>query len=188
MGLFELVLVGFGLAMDAFAVAIGKGLNTRRIVPRQVLITGLWFGGFQALMPIVGYLLGSSFAHVVSSVDHWIAFALLLLIGLNMIRETVWGDEEDAPDSDFGPRKMFVMAVATSIDALTIGITLAFLNVNIWVAAAAIGIITFALSAAGVYIGYHFGAKLGSKAGILGGVVLICLGIKIFLEHLGVIA
>jgi putative Mn2+ efflux pump MntP len=105
-----------------------------------------------------------------------------------MIRETVWGDEDDAPDSDFGPRKMFVMAVATSIDALTIGITLAFLNVNIWIAAAVIGIITFALSAAGVYIGYHFGAKLGSKAGILGGVVLICLGIKIFLEHLGVIA
>lgn len=188
MGVAELILIAVGLAMDAFAVSVGKGLTVSRVEPRHAMCAGAWFGGFQALMPIVGYLLGSSFAHVVSSVDHWIAFALLLLIGLNMIRETVWGDEEDAPDSDFGPRKMFVMAVATSIDALTIGITLAFLNVNIWIAAAVIGIITFALSAAGVYIGYHFGAKLGSKAGILGGVVLICLGIKIFLEHLGVIA
>jgi putative Mn2+ efflux pump MntP len=188
MGVAELILIAVGLAMDAFAVSVGKGLTVNRVEPRHAMCAGAWFGGFQALMPIVGYLLGSSFAHVVSSVDHWIAFALLLLIGLNMIRETVWGDEEDAPDSDFGPRKMFVMAVATSIDALTIGITLAFLNVNIWVAAAVIGIITFVLSAIGVHLGSRFGAKLGSKAGILGGVVLICLGIKIFLEHLGVIA
>lgn len=183
----ELILIAVGLAMDAFAVSVGKGLSVSRVEPRHAISAGLWFGGFQALMPIAGYLLGSSFAHVVSSVDHWIAFGLLLLIGLNMIRETLWGDDE-GHDSDFGARKMFVMAVATSIDALTIGITLAFLNVNIWVAAAVIGVITFALSAIGVHLGSRFGAKVGSKAGILGGVVLICLGIKILLEHLGVIA
>ena len=183
----ELILIAIGLAMDAFAVSVGKGLSVSRVEPRHAISAGLWFGGFQALMPIIGYLLGSSFAHVVSSVDHWIAFALLLLIGLNMIRETLWVDDE-GHDSDFGARKMFVMAVATSIDALTIGITLAFLNVNIWVAAAVIGVITFALSAIGVHLGSRFGAKVGSKAGILGGVVLICLGIKILLEHLGVIA
>ena len=187
MAFVELILIAIGLAMDAFAVSVGKGLSVSRVEPRHAISAGLWFGGFQALMPIIGYLLGSSFAHVVSSVDHWIAFALLLLIGLNMIRETLWGDDE-AHDSDFSPRKMFVMAVATSIDALTIGITLAFLNVNIWVAATVIGVITFALSAIGVHLGSRFGAKVGSKAGILGGVVLICLGIKILLEHLGVIA
>ena len=183
----ELILIAVGLAMDAFAVSVGKGLSVSRVEPRHAISAGLWFGGFQALMPIIGYLLGSSFAHVVSSVDHWIAFALLLLIGLNMIRETLWRDDE-GHDSDFSPRKMFVMAVATSIDALTIGITLAFLNVNIWIAAAVIGVITFALSALGVHLGSRFGAKVGSKAGILGGIVLICLGIKILLEHLGVIA
>ena len=182
-----LFLIAVGLSMDAFAVSICKGLSLGKTPFGKCAIVGLWFGGFQALMPIIGYLLGSSFAHVVSSVDHWIAFALLLLIGLNMIRETLWGDDE-GHDSDFGARKMFVMAIATSIDALTIGITLAFLNVNIWVAAAVIGIITFALSAIGVHLGSRFGAKVGSKAGILGGVVLICLGIKILLEHLGVIA
>ena len=187
MAFVELILIAIGLAMDAFAVSVGKGLSVSRVEPRHAISAGLWFGGFQALMPIIGYLLGSSFAHVVSSVDHWIAFALLLLIGLNMIRETLWGDDE-GQDSDFSPRKMFVMAVATSIDALTIGITLAFLNVNIWVAAAVIGVITFALSAIGVHLGSRFGAKVGSKAGILGGIVLICLGIKILLEHLGVIA
>lgn len=187
MAFVELILIAIGLAMDAFAVSVGKGLSVSRVEPRHAMSAGLWFGGFQALMPIAGYLLGSSFAHVVSSVDHWIAFALLLLIGLNMIRETLWGDDE-GHDSDFSPRKMFVMAIATSIDALTIGITLAFLNVNIWVAAAVIGVITFALSAIGVHLGSRFGAKVGSKAGILGGVVLICLGIKILLEHMGVIA
>lgn len=185
MGTVELILIAVGLAMDAFAVSVGKGLSVSKVEPRHAMCAGAWFGGFQALMPIIGYLLGSSFAYIVSNVDHWIAFGLLLLIGVNMIRETVCGDEEDAPDSDFGARKMFVMAVATSIDALTIGVTLAFLDVNVWVAAAVIGVITFALSAAGVYLGFNFGTKVGSKAGILGGVVLIALGIKILLEHLG---
>lgn len=185
MGIAELIFIAVGLAMDAFAVSVGKGLSVSKVEPRHAMCAGVWFGGFQALMPIIGYFLGSSFAHVVSSVDHWIAFGLLLLIGLNMIRETLSGDEDDAHDSDFGPRKMFVMAVATSIDALTIGVTLAFLNVNIWIAAAVIGLITLALSAAGVYLGFNFGTKVGSKAGILGGVVLIALGIKILFEHLG---
>ena len=139
------------------------------------------------MMPLIGYFIGIRFADFVTNVDHWIAFVLLALIGGNMIKESFEKGEEKV-QPDFSVKAMFPLAVATSIDALTIGITLAFLNVNIWIAAAVIGIITFALSAAGVYIGYHFGAKLGSKAGILGGVVLICLGIKIFLEHLGVIA
>ena len=156
------------------------------MLPRHAMSAGLWFGGFQALMPIIGYFLGCSFAHVVGRVDHWIAFGLLVLIGLNMIRETLTDDDE-TPDSDFGFRKMFVMAIATSIDALTIGISMAFLRVDIWIAAAVIGIVTFAFSAVGVSLGCKFGAKVGSRAGILGGVVLIALGIKILVEHLGLI-
>ncbi len=183
MGLFELVLVGFGLAMDAFAVAIGKGLNTRRIVPRQVLITGLWFGGFQALMPIVGYLLGCSFSSSVESIDHWIAFTLLAIIGLNMIREAIWGGEEHA-DADFGVRNMFLMAVATSIDALAVGVSIAFLASDIWVAALIIGVITFLMSALGVVIGHSIGARLGGMAALLGGIILIAIGTKILIEHL----
>lgn len=170
--------------MDAFAVSVGKGLSVKRVLPRHAVSAGLWFGGFQALMPIIGYFLGCSLAHVVARVDHWIAFGLLVLIGLNMIRETLSGDDE-AQDADFGFRKMLVMAVATSIDALTIGVSMAFLNVDIWVAAAVIGGVTFALSAVGVSLGNRFGAKVGSRAGILGGAVLIALGIKILVEHLG---
>lgn len=187
MGVVELILIAISLAMDAFAVSLGKGLSVCNVRPRHALIAGSWFGGFQALMPIIGYFLGHSFAGVVTSVDHWIAFGLLVLIGGNMLREAIWGDDE-AQDGDFAPRKMFLMAVATSIDALAVGITMAFLNVNIWIAAAVIGIITFAISAAGVMLGSKFGKMLGSKAGILGGVILICLGIKILLEHLGLLA
>lgn len=182
----ELLLIAVGLAMDAFAVSVGKGLSLKRVFPRHAMSAGLWFGGFQALMPIIGYFLGCSFAHVVGRVDHWIAFGLLVLIGLNMIRETLTDDDE-AHDSDFSFRKMFVMAIATSIDALTIGISMAFLRVDIWTAAAVIGIVTFAFSAVGVSLGCKFGAKVGSRAGILGGVVLIALGIKILVEHLGLI-
>lgn len=182
----ELFLIGVSLAMDAFAVSVGKGLSVKRVLPRHALSAGLWFGGFQALMPIIGYFLGSSLTHVVERVDHWIAFGLLALIGLNMIRETLSGDDEKH-DSDFGFRKMLVMAIATSIDALTVGVSMAFLNVDIWVAAAVIGVITFALSAMGVSLGNKFGAKVGSKAGLVGGAVLICLGIKILIEHLGLI-
>ena len=182
----ELLLIGVSLAMDAFAVSVGKGLSVKQVLPRHALSAGLWFGGFQALMPIIGFFLGCSLAHIVERVDHWVAFGLLALIGVNMIRETLSGDDE-GQDADFGFRKMFVMAVATSIDALTVGISMAFLNVDIWVAAAVIGVVTFALSAVGVSLGNRFGAKVGSRAGIIGGVVLIALGIKILVQHLGLL-
>lgn len=183
MGVVELIVIAIGLAMDAFAVSLGKGLTVRHVAVHHALKAGVWFGGFQALMPIVGYALGYSFTDVVASIDHWIAFGLLALIGLNMIREAVWGDDE-AQDADFGPRTMFVMAVATSIDALAVGVTMAFLNVNIVLAATVIGVITFLLSAWGVYLGSRVGDRLGSRVVILGGVILIALGIKILVEHL----
>ena len=184
MSILELIIIGFGLAMDAFAVSVGKGLTLTRVEPRHALKAGVWFGGFQALMPIIGYLLGQSFSSIVVSIDHWIAFGLLVLIGLNMIREAIWGEEE-SQDSNFGVRHMFIMAVATSIDALAVGITMAFLGINIWLAATIIGVITFLLSASGIYLGRTVGGKLGDKAGILGGIVLIAIGIKILVEHLG---
>lgn len=187
MGVVELILIAIGLAMDAFAVSLGKGLTLKRVEGKFALVAGAWFGGFQALMPIIGYLLGRTFAGFVISVDHWIAFVLLALIGINMIRDTLWGDKEQHT-SDFSARSMFLMAVATSIDALAVGVTMAFLDVNIWIAATVIGVITFALSAVGVVLGYRFGTLLGSKAGLLGGVILIGLGVKIILEHLGFIA
>ena len=184
MSTLELIIIGFGLAMDAFAVSVGKGLTLDRVEPRHALKAGVWFGGFQALMPIIGYLLGNSFSSIVVSIDHWIAFGLLVLIGLNMIREAIWGEEE-SQDSNFGVRHMLIMAVATSIDALAVGISMAFLGINIWLAAAIIGVITFLLSASGIYLGRTVGGKLGDKAGILGGIVLIAIGIKILVEHLG---
>ena len=182
----ELFLIALSLAMDAFAVSVGKGLSVKRVLPRHALSAGLWFGGFQALMPIIGYFLGCSLAHIVERVDHWLAFGLLVFIGLNMIHEAISGDDE-GHDSDFSSRKMLVMAIATSIDALTVGVSMAFLNVDIWGAATVIGVVTFVLSAMGVSLGNRFGAKVGSKAGVLGGAVLICLGIKILIEHLGLI-
>lgn len=187
MGIIELILIAIGLAMDAFAVSLGKGLTVCKVRLRHALCAGVWFGGFQALMPIIGYFLGHSFAGVVTSVDHWIAFVLLSLIGGNMLRDAIWGEDE-RHDGDFAARKMFVMAVATSIDALAVGITMAFLNVNIWVASTTIGVVTLLLSALGVMLGCKFGEQLGNKAGILGGLILIGLGIKILLEHLGVIS
>lgn len=183
MGIIEMIIIGFALAMDATAVSIGKGLSVKRIEPSHVLKAGLWFGGFQALMPIIGYMLATQFAGIVVGIDHWLAFGLLLLIGLNMIREAIWGEEE-GQNNDFGIRTMTLMAIATSIDALTIGITFAFIQANIWIAATIIGIITFVLSAIGLYLGRFIGARIGSKAGILGGVVLIGIGIKILFEHL----
>ena len=183
MGFIELLLISVGLAMDAFAVSICKGLSVQNVRLKHAGLTALWFGGFQALMPLVGYFLGRSFAGVVTNVDHWIAFGLLALIGLNMIRETIWGDEDDAND-DFSIRTMALMAVATSIDALAVGVSFAFIHANIWVASAVIGIVTFALSAAGLYLGRKIGSRLGSKAGLLGGLVLIGIGIKILIEHL----
>jgi len=184
MGIVELLLIAIGLAMDAFAVSVGKGVTLKCVQPRHALTAGVWFGGFQALMPIVGYLVGVRFSSFVTSVDHWIAFGLLAVIGLNMIREAVWGDEE-SHTSDFGPKTMLLMAIATSIDALAVGISLAFLGVNIWTSAVVIGIVTLLLSGVGVYLGSLFGSRLGAKAGIVGGVILIAIGLKILIEHLG---
>lgn len=180
----ELLLIAIGLAMDAFAVSVGKGITLKRVRLSHALTAGIWFGGFQALMPIAGFFLATSFADYVTSIDHWIAFGLLMLIGLNMIRETIWGDEE-SHDNNFGFRTMLLMAIATSIDAMAVGISMAFLDVNIWTSAAVIGIVTLLLSAAGTYLGHIFGSRLGSKAGILGGIILIAIGIKIVIEHLG---
>ena len=186
----ELIIMAFALAMDAFAVSICKGLSTCRVKPKHMLITGLWFGGFQALMPLIGYLLGSTFASYIEPVDHWIAFALLLLLGLNMIKESIT-DDGDCCDTDasLGFKIMLVMAIATSIDALAVGISYAMLpGLNIWIAIASIGIITFSTSALGVKLGSVFGAKNKRYAELAGGVVLALMGTKILLEHLGVIS
>ncbi len=183
MGLIELLLISVGLAMDAFAVSVGKGMTLKRVRLRHALTAGVWFGVFQGLMPLIGYFVGQSFAEYVVSVDHWIAFGLLTLIGVNMIREAMSGEEEEEVDGSFGVRTMLVMAIATSIDALAVGISMAFLNVNIWFSAAVICVVTLLISGAGVYLGSAFGTRLGSKAGIVGGVILIAIGIKIVVEH-----
>ena len=179
----ELLLVAIGLSMDAFAVAVCRGLEMRRIDYRQALLIAVFFGGFQALMPVAGYLLGAGFEHYISSFDHWIAFLLLGLIGANMIRESRGGAEH--VDSSFRPRSMLPLAVATSIDALAVGVTFAFLRVEIGPAVSCIGVITFLLSAAGVYIGGAFGDRFQGKAELAGGVILVLMGSKILLEHLG---
>ena len=184
MTILELFILAVGLSMDAFAVAVCKGLAIGRIQGKHVVIVGLWFGGFQALMPLIGYLLGSSFAEYIAAVDHWIAMILLVLIGANMIRESMDKDPEHVNPS-LGVKTMFIMAVATSIDALAVGVTFAFLEVRILPAVSFIGVITFLLSALGVKIGSIFGTKYKSKAELLGGIILILLGIKILLEHLG---
>ena len=187
MGLLELFILAVGLSMDAFAVSICKGLATEKIHIKHSLITGVWFGGFQALMPFIGFLLGTSFEKYVTKIDHWIAFILLGAIGANMIKESFGKDESEA-DASFGFKTMFVMAGATSIDALAVGISLALLpDINIFAAVIFIGITTFLFSAFGVEIGNVFGEKYKSKAELLGGVILILLGLKILLEHLGVL-
>lgn len=187
MGIVELLILAIGLSMDAFAVSICKGLAVNKVKPRHMLITGLWFGGFQALMPLLGYFLGATFEKYVTAIDHYIAFVLLGAIGANMIKEA-FSKEEDESNCDFSFKTMFLMAVATSIDALAVGITFALLpDVKIIPAVSFIGIITFSLSALGVKLGNVFGAKYKSKAEFAGGVILILLGIKILLEHLGVI-
>ena len=184
MSLFTLFVTAVGLCMDAFAVSICKGLAMKKLSWKKALIIGLWFGGFQALMPSVGYLLGSRFEKYVTSIDHWIAFVLLALIGINMIREALSGEEENANDSvDF--KTMLLLAIATSIDALAVGVTYAFLQVRIVPAVSFIGIITFSLSIVGVKIGNVFGLKYKTKAEIAGGVILLLMGTKILLEHLG---
>lgn len=186
MSLFELFLLAVGLSMDAFAVAVCKGLSTRRLKPSNYIVTGLWLGGFQALMPTVGYFLGSAFEKYIVPVDHWVAFGLLFIIGFNMVREG-FSKEENPSNASFSFREMLVLAIATSIDALAVGITFALLpNVNIAAAVSFIGCITFALSAVGLRVGNIFGLKYKSGAEIAGGAVLILIGLKILLEHLGI--
>ena len=184
MGFLELLIIAVGVSMDAFAVSVCKGLSVSRVRPQHALKTGLWFGGFQALMPVIGYFLGMSFADLVSTVDHWIAFVLLAVIGANMIKESFEKEECcSSADSDFSFRVMLAMAIATSIDALAIGVSFAFLRVNIWTAVLCIGLVTGAFSAAGVYVGSIFGRKYKSKSEFVGGAILIAMGLKILLEH-----
>ncbi len=185
MSLFELFILAVGLSMDAMAVAICKGLSVRKLKMSHALITGLYFGGFQAAMPVLGYFLGRQFQSYITNVDHWIAFVLLALIGANMIKESC-GETEEV-NASFSPRAMLPMAVATSIDALAVGVTFAFLQVNIVPAVTFIGVITFSLSMVGVWIGHVCGARFKSRAELVGGIVLILMGLKILLEHLGVL-
>lgn len=185
MSIVELFILAVGLSMDAFAVSVCKGLAMDRASLKKAGIVGLWFGGFQALMPLIGYILGSQFASYVSELAPWIAFVLLVFIGGNMIKET-FGSGEEEGDSSLALGKMFMLAIATSIDALAVGVTFAFLKVNIIAAVSFIGVVTFVCSAIGVKIGNIFGSRYKKKAEIAGGVILVLLGIKILLEGLGV--
>jgi len=192
MGFFELFVLAIGLAMDAFAVSICKGLTLKKADFVSMSKCGLWFGGFQALMPLIGFALGSLFASAIQSVDHWVAFILLAFIGANLLKEAFTEAEckecENAKNADFSVKTMFTMAVATSIDAMAVGISLAMAgNVNIFVAVLLIGVVTCLLSGLGVKIGSVFGARFEKKAQIAGGVILILLGTKILLEHLGIL-
>lgn len=187
MSLTELFILAVGLAMDTFAVSVCKGLAMARCTVKKSMICGAWFGGFQALMPALGYLLGYQFRSYITAVDHWIAFVLLGLIGLSMIREALSKDEEPENDS-LDVKTMFLLAVATSIDALVVGITFAFLpDTNIVAAVSFIGIITFIISSAGVKIGNVFGAKYRSRAELAGGIILIILGTRVLLDHIGIL-
>lgn len=183
MGFVELLIIAIGVSMDAFAVAICKGLSVVKVRPKHVGLTAVWFGGFQALMPLIGYFLGVSFSGFVSSVDHWIAFILLCIIGGNMIKESADKEEPCCVEPDFSVKTMFAMAVATSIDALAIGVSLAFLGVDIWGAVLIIGLTTALFSGAGVLIGNFFGSRWKSKAEFAGGFILVAMGLKILLEH-----
>ena len=191
MGIGELLLLAVGLSMDAFAVSVCKGLALRRATFQAEFTCGVWFGGFQALMPLIGFFLGTLFATAIQAVDHWIAFGLLAIIGVNMLKEAMSMEEECdcGGNADLSVKTMFVMAVAPSIDALAVGISLAMVgNVNIFFAVTLIGICTCLLSMLGVKIGNVFGSRFENKAEIAGGVILILLGVKILLEHLGVLA
>ena len=192
MGIGELLLLAVGVSMDAFAVSICKGLAMHKATPKACMTCGVWFGGFQALMPTIGFFLGTLFADAIQAIDHWVAFILLAIIGINMLKEAF--EKQDGcccedHNADLSVKTMFVMAVATSIDALAVGISLAMAgNVNIWLAACFIGICTFGFSASGVKIGNVFGARFERKAQVAGGMILILIGANILLEHLGVIA
>lgn len=183
MGVIELLVLALGLSMDAFAVSICKGLSVPKLQAKHCLICGVYFGGFQALMPLIGWALGIRFQSMITNIDHWIAFALLAVIGANMIKES-FSKEEECPDASFGFKTMLTLAVATSIDALAVGVTFAFLDVSIVPAVLLIGVTTFVCSAVGVKIGNVFGNRFQSKAEFLGGLVLIAIGLKILIEHL----
>ena len=188
MNFIDIFLIGVALSMDAFAVSICKGLSVKKVSAKHVLTVGVYFGGFQALMPMLGFLLGYKFESFITNIDHWIAFVLLAIIGGNMIREALGKDEDDKENDDFSFRAMLPLAVATSIDALAVGISFAFLGVDIVTAALLIGATTFVLSGAGIFVGNIFGSKYKSKAELAGGIVLILIGAKILLEHLGIIS
>ena len=191
MSLTELFIIAVGLSMDAFAVAICKGLSVKKAGIKEMAKAGLWFGGFQALMPAIGYFLGSTFEEYITKIDHWVAFVLLGIIGANMIKESLSKEEEcgcEKSDNSMNIKEMFTLAVASRIDAVAVGITFALLpDVNIGAAVGFIGVITFALSAVGIKIGNIFGLKFKSKAEFAGGLILILMGLKILLEHLGII-
>lgn len=186
MSLLSLFTIAVGLSMDAFAVSVCKGLAIKKISLKNALLVGLWFGGFQALMPFIGYLLGINFESYITAIDHWIAFILLGIIGINMIRESLSKEEEET-DASLSVKAMFPLAIATSIDALAVGITFAFLKVSIVPAISVIGVTTFVLSMIGVKIGNVFGTRYKSRAELVGGIILILMGTKILLEHLGVL-
>lgn len=185
MNLIELFILAIGLSMDAFAIAICKGLSVEKVEKKHYLSAGLWFGGAQAVMPTIGYFLGSSFKNIIESIDHWISFVLLALIGLEMIKESM--GEVKKLDSSFSAKSMFPLAIADSIDALAAGISFSFLDVKIVPAALMIGATTFAFSAAGIFIGNRFGAKYKSKAELAGGIILILIGTTVLLEHTGIL-
>ena len=188
MSILEILLLGIGLSMDAFAVSICKGLSAKRLQTRHYLIIGAWFGGFQALMPTIGFFLGSTFEQYITAFDHWVAFVLLSAIGAGMIKESLSKEESNGNDS-FSFKTMLLLALATSIDALAVGITFALLpDVNVPLAVCLIGITTFVCSAAGLKVGNLFGLKYKAKAELAGGIILILIGLKILLEHLGVIS
>lgn len=183
----EILLLAIGLSMDAFAVSVCKGLAVGRIAPKHLLLCGLWFGGAQALMPVIGYYLGVAFRAYITTYDHWIAFVLLAVIGVSMIREAF--SKEEGANASFAFSAMLVLSIATSIDALAVGITFAILpDVNLWLAVGTIGLVTFLLSAVGVKVGSHFGARYRFTAQLCGGILLILLSLKILLEHLGVLS
>ena len=187
-GIGELFLLAVGLSMDAFSVSVCKGLGMRRIDWRTACLLALAFGGFQAGMPVIGWALGSQLLWLIEPIDHWIAFILLAFIGGNMIREAIWGDEEEQEEeSGVSAREVLLLAVATSIDALTVGIAFASLSVNIWLSVALIGIVTFTLSLVGVFVGNQFGMRYQKPSQIAGGIILILIGAKVLLEHLGIL-
>ena len=189
MGFWELLLLAIGVSMDAFAVSVCKGLSMNKSGLKESAVCGAWFGGFQALMPLIGFFLGTLFAEAIEAFDHWLAFALLAIIGINMLKEAFSNEEEGCCGCDLSFKTMLVMAIATSIDALAVGISLAMAgNVNIWLAILLIGFTTFSFSGLGVKIGNVFGSRFEQKAQVAGGVILILLGLKILLEHLGVLA